>query len=448
MAKRRSQASRLHIWMNGLPVAYWERTSSGDRLGYFPEWLEDEQSRPLSLSLPFTPGNQEHSGEKVLAFFDNLLPDNERIRTRLATRYRTTSTEPFDLLATLGRDCVGALQLLPPDSDPGDDFYSIQGTPLSEAAVARLLRRTTSGSSVNLDADYDDDLRLSVAGAQEKTALLKQDGQWLLPQSSTPTTHLLKLPMGLVGNKQADMRTSVENEWLCSRIVTAYDLPCANCEMAMFEDQKALVVERFDRRLASDNSWIIRLPQEDMCQATGTPPHKKYQTDKGPGIERIMGILLGSESAAEDRYRFFKTQLLFWMLAATDGHAKNFSLFLLPGGRFSATPLYDVLSFHPVIGAGRGKIHPSDVKLAMAVRGSENHYHIQQIVLRHWYAMGKRVGLEHMLVRSAVEDFLGRTEAVIDSVARQIPAGFPMDVADSIFSGLRAQSARLAGMLE
>jgi serine/threonine-protein kinase HipA len=448
MAKRRARASRLHIWMNGLPVAYWERTSSGDRLGYFADWLEDEQSRPLSLSLPFTPGNQEHSGERVTAFFDNLLPDNERIRTRLATRYRIPGTEPFDLLATLGRDCVGALQLLPPDSDPGDDFYSIQGKPLSEADVARLLRSTTSDASVNLDADHDEDLRLSVAGAQEKTALLRQDGQWLLPQSSTPTTHLLKLPMGLVGNMQADMRTSVENEWLCSRIVSGYDLPCAGCEIEMFEDQKALVVERFDRRLASDNSWIIRLPQEDMCQATGTPPHKKYQVDEGPGIARIMGILLGSESAAEDRYRFFKTQLLFWMLAATDGHAKNFSLFLLPGGRFRATPIYDVLSAHPVIGMDRGKIHLGKVKLAMAVRGSENHYLMQQIVLRHWYAMGKRVGLEHALVRDIVEELIDRTKAVIDRVGGQLPAGFPMDVADSIFAGLQAQCARLAAMLE
>lgn len=447
MAKRRSQASRLHIWMNGLPVGYWMRSSSGDQLGYFDEWLKDEQSRPLSLSLPFTPGNQVHSGDTVAAFFDNLLPDNERIRTRLATRYRAKSDKPFDLLETLGRDCVGALQLLRPDSDPNDDLYSIQGKPLSEAEVAQLLRSTTSDSPFGISTHHDQDLRLSVAGAQEKTALLRQNGQWLLPQGSTPTTHLLKLPMGLVGNMQADMRTSVENEWLCSQIVKAYDLPCANCEIAMFEDQKALVVERFDRRLASDQSWILRLPQEDMCQATGTPPHRKYQADEGPGIERIMGILAGSEFAADDRYRFFKAQLLFWMLAATDGHAKNFSLFLLPGGRFRATPLYDVLSVHPVIGTCRGRLHMSKVKLAMAVHGSTNHYHIQQILPRHWFSMGKQVGLEQALVRQIIEELVSRTDQAVDRVSAALPAGFPMDIADSVFAGLRAQSARLAVVL-
>ena len=125
---------------------------------------------------------------------------------------------------------------------------------------------------------------------------------------------------------RADMRTSVENEWLCSKIVAAYGLPIARCEMARFEDQKVLVVERFDRRLSSDETWIVRLPQEDMCQATGTPALHKYESDGGPGIEAIMEVLSGSTRAAQDRRDFFMTQMIFWLLAATDGHAKNFSI--------------------------------------------------------------------------------------------------------------------------
>jgi serine/threonine-protein kinase HipA len=131
--------------------------------------------------------------------------------------------------------------------------------------------------------DNDEDLRLSIAGAQEKTALLRHEGLWLLPHGSTPTTHIFKLPLGLVGHMQADMRTSVENEWLCSKIMKAYEIPIAQCEIEHFEDQKALVVERFDRTPSSDGSWIIRRPQEDMCQATGTSPLHKYQSDGGKG---------------------------------------------------------------------------------------------------------------------------------------------------------------------
>lgn len=437
-------AQRLGLWMNGLRVGDWEHRGNHSRLSYDVSWVQHPQGRPLSLSLPFLPGNAAHAGNVVIAFFDNLLPDSERIRARLARRYRAESTEPFDLLATLGGDCVGALQLLPPDTSPLDTLYSIQGKPMNDDGIAQILRSITADTPIGLNDQDDEDLRLSIAGAQEKTALLKQGNQWLIPQGSTPTTHILKLPLGLVGNMQADMRTSVENEWLCAKIVSAYGLPAAACEIAQFEDQKALVVERFDRRLASDDRWIIRQPQEDMCQATGTPPHHKYQAEGGPGIERIMRILSGSESAEQDRYNFFKTQILFWMLAATDGHAKNFSLFLLPGSHFKATPLYDVLSAHPILGKGRNKLSPTKAKLAMAVRGTSNHYHLQEIQVRHWFAMGQQIGIGKDMVSQIIEELIAQTETVIARVSGFVPPDFPADVAEAIFAGLRAQARRLA----
>ena len=108
--------------------------------------------------------------------------------------------------------------------------------------------------------------------------------------------------------------------------------------MEAFGGQKALVVERFDRKLASNGNWYIRLPQEDFCQATGTPPDLKYESDGGPGIAGILEVLRGSERAAADRSNFMRTQLLFWVLAAIDGHAKNFSIFLLLGSAYRLTP--------------------------------------------------------------------------------------------------------------
>lgn len=443
MAHARSRASRLDLWMNGLPVAHWMRTPRGSELRYTDAWVADAQARPVSLSLPFTPGNTAWAGDRVTAFFDNLLPDNDVIRERLARRYQAASVEPFDLLYALGRDCVGALQLLPEEAVPGDDLYSIEATRLCDADIAQRLRNITTDGPIGFNDQTDDDLRLSIAGAQEKTALLRQDGQWLLPEGSTPTTHILKLPLGLVGNMQADMRTSVENEWLCAVLIAAYGLPVAPCEIAQFEDQKVLVVERFDRQLSSDGSWIVRLPQEDMCQATATPPHLKYQANGGPGIARIMDILTGSMAAEEDRRNFFKTQILFWLLAATDGHAKNFSLFLQPGGRFRSTPLYDVLSAHPIIGKGRNKLAPAKVKLAMAVRGETNHYHLQEIQYRHWLAMAQHLVLGKGVAEQIIDELLAQTEAVIDSVGAELPKGFPADVAEAIFTGLKAQARRL-----
>ncbi|WP_153110954.1 type II toxin-antitoxin system HipA family toxin [Propionivibrio limicola] len=439
---RRAGNQRLNIWMNGIPVGYWESSRQGERLRYFDGWLADEQSRPLSLSLPFLAGNPAYQGAIVTDFFDNLLPDSEAIRRRLAQRHQAGGTDAFRLLAKLGRDCVGALQLLAEGEVPSD-IYEINGEALDGAGVAQCLRNATSSQTLGRH-DHEEDLRLSIAGAQEKTALLRHRGQWLLPRGSTPTTHIFKLPMGLVGHMQADMRTSVENEWLCSKLMEAYGIPVAHCDIAQFEDQKALVVERFDRRLASDGSWIIRLPQEDMCQATGTSPLFKYQADGGPGISRIMGILLGSDNAGQDRKIFFKTQIIFWVLAATDGHGKNFSIAHLPGGRYQATPIYDVLSAHPVIGKGANQISPHKAKLAMAVRGSANYYLIEQIERRHWIAQAQQVGLGAAAGEALIEEVIGLTEAVIEQVSKRLPDDFPLDIADAIFSGMRRQSARLA----
>ncbi|NKJ47552.1 toxin HipA [Burkholderia sp. SG-MS1] len=439
---RSTQPSRLNLWMNGLQVGHWETARNGERLAYRDDWLDDPQGRPLSLSLPFTPGNQPYRGQVVADYFDNLLPDSEPIRRRIATRYRTGSTAPFALLATLGRDCVGALQMLPPDESP-TDLTSIHGRELSNGEIAQLLRGTTSTSPLG-QHDPLDDLRLSIAGAQEKTALLRHRDRWLLPEGSTPTTHIFKLPLGLVGNMRADMRTSVENEWLCSQIVAAYGLPVARCEIAGFEDQKVLIVERFDRRPSSDATWIVRLPQEDMCQATGTSALHKYESDGGPGIEAIMEVLSGSARAALDRRNFFITQMVFWLLAATDGHAKNFSIAHLPGNQYESTPLYDVLSAHPIIGAGTGRLPAQKVKLAMAVHGKNVHYLLNQIQRRHWVAEGQRVGFSAATVEGMIGELTVRTDAVIDEVSSRLPTDFPMDVADAVFDGMRRLNRKLA----
>ncbi|MEI7295004.1 type II toxin-antitoxin system HipA family toxin [Paraburkholderia tropica] len=441
MARPR-QTNRLDLWMNGLPVGHWEIVRGVERLAYAESWLEDEQGRPLSLSLPFTPGNQPLRGEIVTDYFDNLLPDSERIRRRIATRYRTGGTTPFELLAVLGRDCVGALQLLPAGEAPVD-LEHIEGRPLDEHAIAQLLRDTTATPRA-AEHDAVDDLRLSIAGAQEKTALLWHGGEWLLPTGSTPTTHILKLPLGLVGNMRADMRTSVENEWLCARIVAAFGLPIAPCEIAEFEDVKALVVERFDRRLSRDGRWIVRLPQEDLCQATGTPGLLKYEADGGPGIDAVMAVLGGSVHAADDRRHFFLAQMIFWLLAATDGHAKNFSIAHLPGSRYAATPLYDVLSAHPIIGRGRNQLAAQRASLAMAVRGRNAHYRIAQILPRHWIAQGQRVGFTIDQVEEMMATVVAQTERVIDEVGAQLPREFPVDVADAVFEGMR-RLARVLG---
>lgn len=440
-------ASRLalDIWMNGRFVGTWERPrTAADRLTYDADWIQSAEGRPLSLSLPFGPasgGKQSLRGDRVAAYFENLIPDNERILQRLRDRYGARSTAPFDLLAAIGRDCVGAVQLLPAGTEPGD-IRHIEATLLDEAGVANVLRHATMLRQPGEPPD-DDAFRLSIAGAQEKTALLRHRGRWCIPHGTTPSTHIFKLPLGLVGNVQADMRMSVELEWLCMELVREYGLSTAHVEIGRFEDQKALIVERFDRVRARDGNHWLRIPQEDFCQVTGLPPNRKYESDGGPGIRRIMDILRGSENADADRENFFRTQLLFWIMAATDGHAKNFSLTLLAGGRYRRTPLYDILSTWPIQGRGANRMEPRKARLAMAVEGGNRHYLIHDIHRWHWVGMAERLGLADRAV-ALVEDLIERTPRVLDAVAKRLPEDFPAALFDSVANGMTAAVKRLA----
>lgn len=443
---RRSHTQTLGLWMNGIRMGTWRMAPHRpDTLQYDPNWVQSSEGRPLSLSLPFTPGNAPHRGERVRHYFDNLLPDSPDIRARLARRYQATSTATFDLLAQAGQDCVGALQILPDDASPS--ATSLQTRPLTDTEAADVLRHATAATAPGFMED--DDFRISIAGAQEKTALLQLDGKWCIPQGATPTTHILKLPLGLVGGMGLDLRESVENEWLCAQILAAYGLPVAACEPVQFEDVKALAVERFDRMgwtTPDGLRHLIRLPQEDLCQATATAPDLKYEAQGGPGIDRIMSVLAGSITPEADKRTFFMAQVLFWMLCAPDGHAKNFSLFIRPGGRFQLTPLYDVISAYPILGPGPNQVSPFKVKLAMAVRGKNAHWKMSDIQRRHWLAVGTRHGVvtaSGQPVEALLDDLIARTPEVIDQVRRKLPEGFPLALTNSILQGLTTAAQQL-----
>jgi serine/threonine-protein kinase HipA len=440
---RPSRARALAVWANGLRVGTWRIPARGDmELQYDAHWRQSASGRPLSLSLPFGVDDSPLKGPAVESYFDNLLPDSAEIRKRLAGRFRTASIAPFDLLAAIGRDCVGAVQLLPPDDAPRG-YDRIAGTPLSEAQIAAHLQGMVAPPAPGQSAE--DEFRLSIAGAQEKTALLWHEGQWLLPQGATPTTHILKLPLGLVGNMKADLTTSVENEWLCMHLLRAFGLPVANTAILDFAGQRVLCVERFDRQLHSSGSWIMRLPQEDFCQVHGVPPTRKYEADGGPGLPEIARVLASSERAEQDIATLLQAQILFWMMAATDGHAKNFSIQLLPQGRLRLTPLYDVVSILPILGEAPNQFRRHKAKLAMAVSGKNRHYRLMDIQRRHFNAMAPKCGLGAS-AEPLIERILQRVPGAIEEVNAQLPTGFPQRVADTIFTGLREAARALAQM--
>ncbi len=426
----------LAIWMNNELVGTWSMTRANvEMFSYENEWLNSPRSRPLSLTLPFLPGNEPHRGNHVESWFENLLPDALEIRRRIARRFGV-HTDPRSLLEQIGRDCVGAVQILP-TGDPPSDNRRLDAKPLTNPEVARTLRRVTSDA--RFLEDRADEFRISVAGAQEKTALLQLGGQWHQPSGSTPTTHILKLPLGIVGDLKLDLSHSIENEWLCLQLLRAMGLDAAVADMATFADdvgeERVLVVERFDREWRDDNTWIARVPQEDFCQATGTRPNRKYENEGGPGISAIAGLLRAGSSPEEDLRLFVLAQLAYWLLAALDGHAKNFSVFLRRDG-YVLTPLYDVMSAWPVIGHGVNKIPIQHAKVALAVKCKTKRYEIDRISTRHWGCLAAQTGVKFEDMQRLVET----VPNAIATVEANLPKGFPESVWVAITEGMRSNA--------
>ncbi|NIC04122.1 type II toxin-antitoxin system HipA family toxin [Billgrantia bachuensis] len=430
----------LTVAMNGIEVGVLSMARTGAMaFHYLEEWVNRPGARAISLSLPLSMA--PYRGPVVYNFFDNLLPDAESIRARMQARFRIPTRHPFDFLASIGRDCIGAIQLYP-DQMPVPDVRHMTGDPLDEQSIESLLagyQETPLGMSRN------DDFRISLAGAQEKTALLWYRDQWHRPSGSTPTSHILKLPIGFLEHSNIDLRQSGENEWLCLRLLKAFGLPVAHAELARFGGQDALVVERFDRRWSRDGAWLMRLPQEDFCQALGVSPALKYESDGGPGIQAAMQLLLGSQQARQDRAQFFKAQVLFWLMAAIDGHAKNFSLYIEPGSAYRMTPLYDVISAYPLM--NQGSLAPEKARMAMALKGKNRHYRWSRMEPRHFITTAGQAGFSADQVNRIIQEIAERAAPVVSDVAGRIPRDFPAAISDPIFDGILRQAAKLETFL-
>ncbi|HSZ09074.1 MAG TPA: type II toxin-antitoxin system HipA family toxin [Steroidobacteraceae bacterium] len=444
--------STLGVWMNGRYVGAWQQVRGGrDRFSYNRDWISDPQSRALSLSLPMT-SDAAITSAAVGFYFDNLLPDSQGIRDRIQARFATRSASTFDLLEAIGRDCAGAVQLLPEGEEPkGWDRLDVRR--LRPKEIEAILRAVPTISAPLLNGiQRHDDFRISLAGAQEKTALTKIGRHWYKPVGSTPTTHILKLPLGLVGNRRLDLSHSVDNEWLCVKLLRELGIPVANTEIGQFGAQRALIVERFDRRWQNvgdgdpraagfeplRDTWIARLPQEDFCQVTGRPHTAKYENEGGPSMHDILNELARAEHSASDQRLFMLSQLVFWMLAATDGHAKNFSIYHHRGGGFGLTPLYDVLSTWPVVGKRADQLDIHELKLAMALRGKSAHYKVVEIQPRHFRELADRY--PDAEAWPAMIELAGRVEGAIEAVEGRLPKGFAESVWGSTSKGMLAQA--------
>lgn len=432
MARRRTR-SPLNVYLNARLVGGLRRETSGAiDFKYDESWLGWDHTFPISLSLPLR--EDRYIGDPVIAVFDNLLPDNEEIRRRVAAQSAADGIDPYSLLAAIGRDCVGALQFLPAGVDPGR-AGQVEAKRLSDHKIGEMLANLAVAP---LGIGDDKEFRISITGAQDKTALLYYNDRWHVPHGTTATTHILKPQIGFRGGH--DLSHSVENEHLCMRILAELGIPVANTRIYDFADQRALVIERFDRRW-TNNGRLLRVPQEDCCQALSVPPTKKYQAHGGPGILALLELLKASDDPSDDQHIFLKSQIAFWLLAAVDGHAKNFSVFLHPYGGFQLAPIYDVMSAQHLY--EKKQLRRKDLKLAMSV-GDRNHYGVHDILPRHYQQTVDQAGLPESVLAAVLDEIVTDLPIAIEKASATLEADFPSELRDSIAEGALSRLKRIA----
>jgi serine/threonine-protein kinase HipA len=399
-------SNELIVLLDGREVG---RIHSGARsrltFVYSDEWRNGESAYPLSLSMPLAA--KEHGRAVVEAFLWGLLPDNERVLDRWAAKFQVSARNVFALISHVGEDCAGAVQFVTLDRlDAIRSGKEDKVEWLDEADIARRLKTLRADHAAwRLPSDTG---QFSLAGAQPKTALLFQNDRWGVPSGRLPTTHILKPPTGHFDGH-------AENEHFCLGLAQQLGMPAAHSKVMRFGEEIAIVIERYDRQQI-DNQ-IIRVHQEDICQALGIMPTKKYQNEGGPGTTNIIELLRTYSTDRDADIETFVDAMSFnWLIAGTDAHAKNFSL-LLSGPYIRLAPLYDIASILPY-----EEFDARKVKLAMKIGGE---YNLSQIGLRQWLKFAQETRLD-------ANEIIGR----LISMARQLPD----DVADA------AQRARQEGL--
>jgi len=367
---------------------------------------------PLSLTLPIRAEAHPHAA--CLAVFGGLLLEGDA-RSALARSLGLSAANDFGLLEELGGDCAGAISLLPEGIEPR---VSGERRVVDEAALDALLLDLPQRP---LAADPEHGIRLSLAGAQPKVPLIRDnDGTLALPlDSESPTTHILKPELDRFPGL-------VDNEAFCMALARACELPVASVRKRRSVTGLAyLEVERYDRDLTSDP--IRRLHQEDFCQALGVPSDRKYQAEGGPGVrDCVTAIRAATGVPAQELPRFLRAVVFNWLIGNCDAHAKNFSL-LYDGGAPTLAPLYDLVST---------VVYPRlTTRLAMSVGSATR---LEQVGGRAWLALADDIG-----VRPA---FVTR---IRDEIAERVAAALPdlLATAEHDNEAARAVAARVTSLI-
>ena len=390
---------RLRVLLSGTPIGWLERKhGSVDPTFMYDADYARQGTVVLSARLPLT--TITHPAKRVAPYLQGLLPESEATRQRWAIRIGTNADDPFGMLASMGWDCPGAVQFCLPEDI--DQLVSREGehVEVSEADIARRLRDLRQDpASWTLPAEH-----WSLGGQQEKFALANIDGRWHEAHGSAATTHIIK-----PGIRHLQSQALVEHATMAAAFALGLDI--AESTFVSFEDEWAIVIERFDRFTTPDGR-IGRLHQEDFCQALGSLPSAKYEQRGGPSLADLVRVIRQESTQQESDVLALADFLIINVVAgAPDGHSKNISLLRSAGATWVA-PLYDLAT---------GLVYDSKVvdrSVAVSVGGERS---VARILRRQWEKASATLGLP-------ADALIARTS----QLARGFPAAFDAAISPMI----------------
>ncbi|MEQ1840059.1 MAG: type II toxin-antitoxin system HipA family toxin [Verrucomicrobiales bacterium] len=404
-------------------------------LHYDAEWVESDESFPLSISMPIV--RKEHEDKVTRPFISGLLPDNNEVLDKWARKFQVSARNQFRLLYHVGEECAGGVQFVQPERAEewiaGKAPQGIQWITREELEerVGELLK---NHAAARRDGDRG---QFSLAGAQPKMGLYRDDqtGQWGVPEGETPTTHILKPNEGSFADHD-------QNEHYCLTLARHLGMAAAESWIERIGEIPVIIVKRFDRMPLEGK--IIRVHQEDTCQALGIPPLQKYERDGGPTAGDIFGLIRDySSNPREDGLRFLDALIYNWLIKGTDAHGKNFGFLLAAGPQVRLAPLYDVASFIPYETPHQER----KTRMAMKIGGE---YEWWKIGPQHWERAAKEWKLDQDRVFARITDMAARMPGAVSATRVELESG-GIGLSEGIArleDGILKNSADIAKLLE
>lgn len=407
---------KLNVFFGSEKAGYLESTENrGVVFVYDKNYLINKNAIPLSASLPLQ--SEEFPQKQCIPFFSGLLPEEDS-RKKIADFLHISETSTLKLLEALGGECAGLISILSEeDSFSTETSYALDSENyelLDDKRLAEFIEKMNTRPLIKAD----DKLRLSLAGAQEKLALTKINGNWYLPLNGAPSTHILK------PSRTGNLSTLAQNEYICMKLAKIFGLPVPEVDLFNIAGKEVFVVERYDR-IKEANS-IKRLHQEDFCQALGIMSTSKYQNDGGPGIADIFNTITKVCTVpAMESQKFLQYVLFNYLIGNCDSHGKNYSL-LYKNSRVELSPLYDAVS--TIIYPGLTE------KLSMKIG---NHYEIQKVTREDFSLLAETLHIKVSVLSKIFENFGEKYSKAFDELKND--GKVSNDILNSIYTFFKSR---------